>query len=346
MTLSKSRNPTSSLDNQCEIMKSIVSKGSIATLSKQFSQLRREKESEDQDQDSPRPLEEKLHACGVTSSSSLSIKVALPSNPLEQQSSNESKKDNSPLVTPSPSLVLSVESRDSSLCTIPLRGELKRHRSSETLLVNSIAKRSATSSESGETNATFQYVQRSGRDLVKRIVERLRDLIPETPNDVEQDKSLKEKRATEINEKFVVLYGYATDEYYRIILGRYGAIQVAVDALTVFPDVELVQASGILLLTSLCRRHSGNTMKIIETGGIRSIIEAMRSNSECKTICSMAINCLFELTNSFDLATLFLSKMHDAQDVIKSIDPNVLTCDTPQKRLKLLSILSALKVKV
>ena len=345
MTLSKSRNPTSSLDNQCEIMKSIVSKGSIATLSnKQFSQLRREKESEDEDQDIPRPLEEKLHACGVSSSSSLSIKVALPSNPLEQQSSNESKKDNSPLVTPSPSLVLSVESRDSSC--IPLRGELKRHRSSETLLVNSIAKRSATSSESGETNATFQYVQRSGRDLVKRIVERLRDLIPENPNDVEQDKSLKEKRATEINEKFVVLYGYATDEYYRIILGRYGAIQVAVDALTVFPDVELVQASGILLLTSLCRRHSGNTMKIIETGGIRSIIEAMRSNSECKTICSMAINCLFELTNSFDLAALFLSKMHDAQDVIESIDPNVLTCDTPQKRLKLLSILSALKVKV
>lgn len=340
MTLSKSRDPTSSLDNQCEIMKSILSKGSIATPSKPFSQLRREKESESEDQDIPHPLEEKF---GVTSSSSLSSK---PSNPLEQQGSNETKRDNSPLVTPSPSLILSEESRDSSSCTIPLRGQLKRHRSSETLLVNAIAKRPGSSSESGETNATFQYVQRSGRDFVKRVVERLRDLIPTNPNDVEQDKSQQEKRTNEINEKFVALYGYATDEYYRIILGRYGAIQVAVDALTVFPDIELVQASGILLLTSLCRRHSGNTLKIIETGGIRSIIEAVRRNSESKTICSMAINCLFELTNSFDLATLFLSKMHDAQDVIESIDPNILTCDSPQKRLKLLSILSALKVKV
>lgn len=345
MTLTKSRDPTSSLDNQCEIMKSILSKEAIPNLSKPFSQLRREKKSESEEQDGMHIPEKR----GVNSSSSLSSKVASPSNTLEQQSSNETKRDkrdNSPLVTPSPSLVLNVGSRESSSCSIPLRGQLKRHRSSESLLMNAIAKRSASSSESGETNATFQYVQRSGRDFVKGVVERLRDLIPENPNDVEQDKSLKEKRATEINEKFVVLYVYATDEYYRIILGRYGAIQVAVDALTVFPDIELVQASGILLLTSLCRRHSGNTMKIIETGGIRSIIEAVRRNSESKTICSMAINCLFELTNSFDLATLFLSKMHDAQDVIESVDPNVLTCDSPEKRLKLLSILSALKVKV
>jgi hypothetical protein len=134
-------------------------------------------------------------------------------------------------------------------------------------------------------------------------------------------------RAGTVREHFVGLYSYAHDDYYRIILVRANAIQITADAMRTFSINELVQASGNMFLGKLCVTRQ-NGLKLVEAGGLHQVIGSIKNFPTSSNICSLAVNCLYKVTEVTDLAMLFLEKMHDAQEVISGIPESLLSFES------------------
>lgn len=210
--------------------------------------------------------------------------------------------------------------------------------------INSAEKRPTTT-----TNANFSFVQRSGKEPLLKALEQIKlicalcdeenkseqEEVTSSPKKSEdlsssdrnnnfppQDDCIR-RRADIVRQHCVGIYGYASDEYYRVILCGANAIQIMCDAMRVFLKYELVQASGNLVLGKLCAtRQSG--LKLVESGGLRQIIDSIKHFPESPSICSLAVNCLCRVTEVTDLALLFLENMHDAQEILLSVPESVL----------------------
>jgi hypothetical protein len=253
--------------------------------------------------------------------------------PMENHCDYVQKSSKQKLCNPVSSTLIPLPSYSSSTSVaesvdLPLRIHAGAN-SSERLFVESTSKRLRSSSHS---NATFAFVQRSGKEFIFASIKRLSQMIMNTmSSDLANSKEC-EACATTVYEDFIGLHGYAQDEYYKIILSRANAIQVIIDALAAFPDNELVQASGILLIGSLCTKSLPNALKLVEYGGLRNIIYGLKKHPNNSHVCSITVNCLLRVMKASKLAVLFLSKMHDSVSVIESISDDLLTYESPRNR--------------
>ena len=217
---------------------------------------------------------------------------------------------------------------------------LNRSQTSETSFIDLITRNTPTSNRS---NATFAFVQRSGKESLEESLHQIERIIkkekkakfdtntwPPKEGSVEAEKS--SKRANTIYLDFVGLYGYAQDEYYQIILGRASAIQIAIEAMQTFHYDHLIQASGCLFIGTMCNKSRMNGLKLVESGGLREIIDSVKKFPETPYVCSMAVNCLEKVTKATDLSVLFLKQMHGAVDVLESIPESVLIFESPDNR--------------
>jgi len=185
----------------------------------------------------------------------------------------------------------------------------------------------------GTTNATFKFIQRSGKESLKESIDQIKNIINQQ-NEAEDLPCSPEykRRANLICPTMLALHCYAQDEYYRIILGDCEAIQVTVDAMNAFSTNELVQASANLCIGSLCTKSLRNGLKLVESGGLTSIIDSVKKFPASSNVCSMVASCLVKVTEVTDLAVSFLNKMNDAQYVLESIPESLLTFESPQNR--------------
>ena len=250
---------------------------------------------------------------------------------------NTKSRHSGPLLIPSPSCP--IISDVAQYVDLPIRSDLAKAKSSETLFVDSNSKRRHSASQ---PNATFAFVQRSGKEFIVASIKRLSQIV--TDNAVSSDLAGSKESlhcATTVYKDFIGLYGYAQDEYYRIILSRANAIQVTIDALTAFPNNDLIQASGILLIGSMCTKSLSNALKLVESGGLRNIIDGLKNHGDNSHVCSMTINCLLRVMESSELAIMFLKNMHDSTTVIQSISNDALTYESPRNREIVLNMLDS-----
>ena len=123
---------------------------------------------------------------------------------------------------------------------------------------------------------------------------------------------------------FIGLSGYTQDEYYRIILVRANAIQITIDAMRLLKGHKLTQASGNLFIGSMCEtRQQG--LKLVESGGLKVIVDSIKNFSTSSSVCSLAINALLKCVQATDLAMMFLENMHGSREVIESIPEELLS---------------------
>ena len=197
--------------------------------------------------------------------------------------------------------------------------------------------------EKQNTNATFAFVQRSGKESLLVALNQIQELTSQSQHKDEEEAPSKKiptstktistaeenysTRAGTVREHFVGLYSYAHDDYYRIILVRANAIQITADAMRTFSINELVQASGNMFLGKLCVTRQ-NGLKLVEAGGLHQVIGSIKNFPTSSNICSLAVNCLYKVTEVTDLAMLFLEKMHDAQEVISGIPESLLSFES------------------
>ena len=223
--------------------------------------------------------------------------------------------------------------------------------------------------EKQNTNATFAFVQRSGKESLLVALNQIQELTSQSQHKDEEEAPSKcpsslnqiqeltshsqhkneeeapskkiptstktistaeenySTRAGTVREHFVGLYSYAHDDYYRIILVRANAIQITADAMRTFSINELVQASGNMFLGKLCVTRQ-NGLKLVEAGGLHQVIGSIKNFPTSSNICSLAVNCLYKVTEVTDLAMLFLEKMHDAQEVISGIPESLLSFES------------------
>ena len=223
--------------------------------------------------------------------------------------------------------------------------------------------------EKQNTNATFAFVQRSGKESLLVALNQIQELTSQSQHKDEEEAPTKcpsslnqiqeltsqsqhkneeeapskkiptstktistaeenySTRAGTVREHFVGLYSYAHDDYYRIILVRANAIQITADAMRTFSINELVQASGNMFLGKLCVTRQ-NGLKLVEAGGLHQVIGSIKNFPTSSNICSLAVNCLYKVTEVTDLAMLFLEKMHDAQEVISGIPESLLSFES------------------
>jgi len=238
-------------------------------------------------------------------------------------------KNHSLLVTPSSSL------RNMPQVEIPLCALIRAKSSSETMFVETASKRKI------QPNATFAFVQRSGKEFLIASIKRLSQIVSDHLDACDlEDSKASVACASTVYEDLIGLYGYGRDEYYRIILGRANGIQVTMNVLDAFPNNELIQASGIMFIGTLCTKSLPNALKLVECGGLRSIIDGIKNHSQNSNVCSVSINCLAQVMKSSELAGMFLSKMHDAKTAIESIAQDSLTFQSPRNREHVLHMLN------
>ena len=243
-------------------------------------------------------------------------------------------KNHSLLVTPSSSL------RNMPQVEIPLCALIRAKSSSETMFVETASKRRI------QPNATFAFVQRSGKEFLIASIKRLSQIVSDHLGACDlEDSDASVACASTVYEDLIGLYGYGRDEYYRIILGRANGIQVTMNVLDAFPNNELIQASGIMFIGTLCTKSLPNALKLVECGGLRSIIDGIKNHSQNSNVCSVSINCLAQVMKSSELAGMFLSKMHDAKTAIESIAQDSLTFQSPRNREHILHMLNQIEIR-
>jgi len=260
----------------------------------------------------------------ICQGNNLDIKISKPKHP-------------SPVVTPSSSLSSMPNMELVPLCALRLP---RAKSSSETMFVETTSKRKI------HPNATFAFVQRSGKDFLIASIERLGQIVSDHLDACDlEDSKASVARASTVYEDLIGLYGYARDEYYRIILGRANGIQVTMNTLAAFPNNELIQASGIMFIGTLCTKSLPNALKLVECGGLRNIIDGIKNYPKNSNVCSMSINCLALVMESSELAGMFLSKMHDAKTAIESISQDSLTFQSPRNRELVLHKLNEIETR-
>ena len=243
-------------------------------------------------------------------------------------------KNHSPVVTPSSSLP-NMPRVEIPLCTL-----IKAKSSSETMFVETASKRKI------QPNATFAFVQRSGKEFLIASIKRLSQIVSDRLDACDlEDSKASGACASTVYEDLIGLYGYGRDEYYRIILGRANGIQVTMNVLDAFPNNELIQASGIMFIGTLCTKSLPNALKLVECGGLRSIIDGIKNHSQDSNVCSVSINCLALVMESSELAGMFLSKMRDAKTAIESIAQDSLTFQSPRNREHILHMLNQIEIR-
>ena len=222
----------------------------------------------------------------------------------------------------------------------------------------------STRQETMRTNATFRLIQRSGKESVLASLHEIELLVARLKASETKDNGTEIELETEsssasistsasasaastkdsasfislhtslavenlpdanmLYQDFVGLSGYTQDEYYRIILVRANAIQITIDAMRLLKDHKLTQASGNLFIGSMCEtRQQG--LKLVESGGLKVIVDSIKNFSTSSSVCSLAINTLFKCVEATDLAMMFLENMHGSREVIESIPEELLS---------------------
>ncbi len=141
-----------------------------------------------------------------------------------------------------------------------------------------------------------------------------------------------ETRAKLVCQHLVRLHSYVQDEFYRIVLGNYGAVQVTLEAMNTFSGHEYVQAAGSLTMGGLCDRNLMNSLKLVKSGGLVTIINSIKKFTFSGHVCSMAVNCLSLATAVTELAVLFLQQMKDAVKTLEDIPDTLLSYEAPMNK--------------
>ncbi len=148
----------------------------------------------------------------------------------------------------------------------------------------------------------------------------------------DEDDTTYETRAKLVCQHLVRLHSYVQDEYYRIVLGDFGAIQVTLEAMKTFSGHEYVQAAGSLTIGGLCDRNLMNSLKVVKAGGLVVIINSIKKFTTSTHVCSMAVNCLALTTAVTELAVLFLQQMKDGVKTLEDISDALLSYEAPTNK--------------
>ncbi len=259
-------------------------------------------------------------------------------------------KKSSPIVTPVSSICSLTKSKSTKNIYVGLPSfNCLRTTQSESSFVQDVHRidqiRNLRNPERRTANATFTFVQRSGKGPVLAALYQIQEMISQEKeidklsiphlSETESNDTLEEEHSTRIDtvrQHLVGLYGYANDDYYRVIITAANAMTITVNAMSTFSNNELVQACGNLLLGKICCGTRQNGLKLVESGGLRQIIDSIKNFPSNPDICSLAIGCLYRVTGCTDLAVLFLENLRGAQEVIAAIPTSSLRFETLKNR--------------
>lgn len=181
------------------------------------------------------------------------------------------------------------------------------------------------SNSSWGSSATFNIAQRSAsmKEEIKSAISKINQCVnmimgSSRQNSAGQESTIHLLCIQQTRQNMSKLAVFAQDDYYRIVAGNMGGIEVIIEAMNLISTDEILMATCNLALGILCEKSPHHQMKLMGGNGLASIITSIQNFPTSGYVCSTAIDALIQIAITNTQAISFLCQIKDIEDILNN----------------------------